>query len=57
MPLLIPLAWGAAALATGWAVTQAGDAVGATTKPVKWLVAGGVVYVAYKALQAAGAIK
>lgn len=57
MPILIPLAWGAAALSTGWAARQIADPLEETTDLAKWIAIGGAVYVSYRALKSAGAIK
>ena len=49
---------GIALLGTGAiAADQVGDAAEQAGKPIKWIVAGGVVYVAYKVLKSGGAIK
>lgn len=59
MPL--PLIYGAVALAglygTGWALNKADGAMDSAARLTKWAVAGGCLYVAYKAAQEAGAIK
>lgn len=41
----------------GWVARETGDAAEATTELVKWATIAGGVYVSYRALQAAGAIK
>lgn len=63
MPVpLIPLILGAAAFtagatATGWAFKQIGIAADETTELTQWAIAGGGLYVSYRALQAGGVLK
>lgn len=56
-----PIAWAALAVlgiyGVGWASREAGEAAGQGTKLVKWGVVAGGMYVSYRALQSAGAIK
>ena len=55
VPLIV---WGVIALgAGGYALGQTADAAEQTAKLAKWGAVAGGVYVSYKALQAAGAIK
>jgi hypothetical protein len=56
MPLPL-LAWGAIAVGVGWITDNAADAAGDGAKIVKWGVIGGGLYVSYRALKSAGAIK
>jgi hypothetical protein len=55
-PLII---WGGVALfgAAGWAFKEGGEAAEAATTLAKWGTVAGGVYVSYRALQSAGAIK
>lgn len=56
-----PLIWAGIGIVTllagGWAANQADDALEDGAKLVKWAAIGGGLYVSYKALKAAGAIK
>lgn len=56
-----PLIWAGLALAgvygVGWAAKEGGEAMDSATRLTKWAIVGGSVYVSYKALQSAGAIK
>lgn len=55
------IAWGAlavgGAIGVGWASKETGEALDAATRLTKWGVVAGGLYVSYKALQTAGAIK
>ena len=58
----VPLiAWGVlavgGALGVGWASKETGEALDSATQLTKWGVVAGGLYVSYKALQTAGAIK
>lgn len=55
MPIILGLV--AVGAVWGWAAGKTGNAIEQSGKPVKWLVAGGVVYVGYKALKTGGSIK
>lgn len=62
MPAIPYLGWWAwtgiaALLAGGWAANQSEDALEDGAELVKWAAIGGGLYVTYKALQSAGAIK
>lgn len=59
MPAFIPPAvlWIGGILAAGWTARQGSDFLQNANTSTKWAVAGGALYVSYKALQAAGAVK
>lgn len=56
-----PIAWAALAIGgfavAGWAARETGEALESGQRFARWAVAGGVVYVSYRALQSAGALK
>lgn len=56
-----PMAWAALAVlglyGAGWASKQAGEAAGEGANLVKWGVVAGGMYVSYRALRSAGALK
>lgn len=56
-----PLIWGALALGgifgAGWAARETGEAMDSATRLAKWAVVGGGLYVSYRALKTAGALK
>jgi len=54
---LIPLFWVAGIATAGWAARQGGDAAESATQLAKWGAVAGAVYVSYRALQSAGALK
>ena len=45
------------ALASGWALEQGEEALDATARLAKWSAVGAGLYVSYRALKSAGAIK
>ena len=57
MPFFIPLLWVAGGGLFVWGISETGDAAEQAAKLAKWAAIGGGVYVSYKALQAAGAVK
>lgn len=56
-----PIVWGGMLLAGVWGFGYAADKTGEATEGVadmaKWVSAAGVVYVSYRALKSAGALK
>ncbi len=59
--MVAPLVWAGVALGGlfigGKAISDAGQAAESATKLAKWSVAGGALYVSYRALQAGGVLK
>lgn len=59
--MVAPLIWGGIALGGLWmggrALNEAGQAAESATKLAKWSVAGGALYVSYRALQSGGVLK
>ena len=58
---MAPFIWAGVALGGlvlgGRAMRDAGELVDSSAKLAKWAVAGGALYVSYRALQASGAVK
>lgn len=56
-----PLIWGGIALAgivgAGWASKETGEALDSATRLAKWGVVAGGMFISYRALQSAGALK
>lgn len=59
--MVAPIIWGGLALAgivgAGWAAKETEGAANATAKALKWATVAGGLYVSYRALQSAGALK
>ncbi|MCG7622733.1 hypothetical protein [Epibacterium sp. Ofav1-8] len=59
--MVAPLVWAGIALGSlylgGKAISDAGQAAESATKLAKWSVAGGALYVSYRALKAGGVLK
>ena len=59
--MVAPIIWAGMAVAGlwggGWFAKETGDAITATQKLTKTVVIGGGLYVSYRALQSAGALK
>lgn len=59
--MVAPIVWAGVALVgvvgAGWAAGKAEDALDATAQVAKWSAVGAGLYVSYKALQSAGALK
>lgn len=59
--MVAPLIWGGLALAgiagVGWAANESGEAMDSTAKALKWATVAGGLYVSYRALKSAGALK
>ena len=56
-PVVIPFLWIGGIVAAGWGAKQGASMLENASTTTKWAVAGGALYVSYKALQSAGAIK